>query len=104
VDLIHTHKMLYGNPVMTIFRYLIEMTRVVKDDGYIVFDLVTEECLAPEILERWINSGVKHACGMIPKQYALDFYKARGFHYRGGFIVPMEPGVTEYFVFSMVPG
>ena len=99
VDLVHTHKMLYGNPVITIFRYLNEMVRVVKDDGYIVFDLVTEECLTEEILERWITSGVTHACGMTPKQYALDFFKTRGFQYLGGFIVPMAPGVTEYFIF-----
>jgi ubiquinone/menaquinone biosynthesis C-methylase UbiE len=99
VDLIHTHKMLYGNPVITIFRYLNEMVRVVKDDGYIVFDLVTEECLTEDILKRWIESRVTHACGMTPKQYALDFFKTRGFQYMGGFIVPMAPGVTEYFVF-----
>ena len=99
VDLVHTHKVLYGNPVITIFRYLMEMARVVKDDGYIVFDLVTEECLTEEILDRWIQSGATHACGMTPKQYALDFFKTRGFEYVGGFIVPMAPGVTEYFIF-----
>jgi hypothetical protein len=100
VDLVHAHKILYGNPVITINRYLLEMTRVVKDGGYAVFDLLTEECLRDEILEKWIISGVDHACSMTPKQYAIDFLSRRGFIYVGGFIVPMEPGVTEYFVFK----
>ena len=100
VDLVHAHKILYGNPVITIGRYLIEMARVVRNGGYAVFDLVTEECLTDEILDKWIRSGVDHACSMTPKQYAIDFFSRRGFVYVGGFIVPMEPGVTEYFVFK----
>lgn len=100
LDLVHTHKVLYGNPIITIGRYLLEMARVVKDGGYVVFDLVTEDCLTDELLEKWISSGVDHAHSMTSKQYAIDFFTRRGFQYLGGFIVPMEPGVTEYFVFK----
>jgi hypothetical protein len=56
--------------------------------------------LGDAILEKWISSGVDHAHSMTSKQYAIDFFAKRGFHYRGGFIVPMEPGMTEYFVFK----
>lgn len=100
MDLVHTHKMLYGNPILTIFRYFKEMIRVVKDDGVLVFDLLTAECMSNEILEKWVASGVTHACSMTPKQVALDYFPAHGFQYRGGFIVPMAPGLTEYFVFK----
>lgn len=100
LDLVHTHKVLYGNPIITIGRYLLEMARVVKDGGYAVFDLVTEDCLADELLDKWISSGVDHAHSMTSKQFAIDFFTRRGFQYLGGFIVPMEPGVTEYFVFK----
>ena len=100
LDLVHTHKVLYGNPIITIGRYLLEMARVVKDGGYAVFDLVTEDCLTDEIMQKWISSGVDHACSMTSKQYTVDFFERRGFRYVGGFIVPMEPGVTEYFVFK----
>jgi SAM-dependent methyltransferase len=100
LDLVHTHKVLYGNPIITIGRYLFEMARVVKDGGHVVFDLVTEDCLTDDLLEKWISSGVDHACSMTSKQYAIDFFARRGFRYIGGFIVPMEPGVTEYFVFK----
>jgi SAM-dependent methyltransferase len=100
LDLVHKHKVLYGNPIITIGRYLLEMARVVKDGGYAVFDLVTEDCLTDELLDKWIASGVDHACSMTSKPYVIDFFARRGFQYLGGFIVPMEPGVTEYFVFK----
>lgn len=100
LDLVHTHKVLYGNPIITICRYFEEMARVVKDGGYIVFDLITEDCLTDELLERWIKSGVDHAHSMTSKQFTIDFFTRRGFCYLGGFIVPLAPGVTEYFVFK----
>jgi hypothetical protein len=100
MDLIHTHKMLYGNSILIIFRYFMEMIRVVKDDGVIVFDLLTAECMNNELLEKWVASGVTHACSMTPKQVALDYFTGHGFCYVGGFIVPMAPGLTEYFVFK----
>jgi hypothetical protein len=100
IDLVHTHKVLYGNPIITIFRYLIEIARVAKNNGYVVFDLVTEECMDDEIMNNWITSGVDHAHSMTPKQYAIDFFSRRGFRYLGGYICPMAPGVTEYFVFK----
>ena len=100
LDLIHSHKVLYGNPIIVICRLLIEMARVVKDHGYVVFDLLTEQCLADEMLGKWIESGVDHAHSMTTKQYAIDFFSSRGFCYRGGFIVPLKPGITEYFVFQ----
>lgn len=100
MDLVHTHKMLYGNPIFTICGYLMEMVRVVKEGGYVVFDLVTEQCLTDELVAKWISSGVDHAHSMTSKQYAIDFFARRGFQYMGGFIVPMSPGLTEYFVFK----
>jgi hypothetical protein len=92
--------MLYGNPIFTICGYLLEMARVVKDGGFLVFDLVTEDCLTDGLVDKWIASKVDHAHSMTSKQYAIDFFTRRGFRYLGGFIVPMEPGVTEYFVFK----
>lgn len=100
IDLLHTHKVLYGNSILTIFRYLMEMARVVKDDGVIVFDLMTAECVNNEIMSKWVESGVDHAHSMTPRQVALDYYESQGFHCQGTFIVPMAPGLTEYFVFK----
>ena len=100
IDLIHTHKVLYGNSILTIFRYMMEMARVVKDDGVIVFDLLTAECMNNELMAKWVESGVDHAHSMTPRSVALDYYSSLGFRCLGTFIVPMAPGVTEYFVFK----
>lgn len=100
IDLIHTHKMLYGNSILTIFRYLMEMARVVKDGGVVIFDLVTAECMNNDLMAKWVESGVDHAHSMTPRQVALEYFASQGFNYVGGFIVPMAPGVTEYFVFK----
>lgn len=100
IDLLHTHKVLYGNSILTIFRYFMEMARVVKTDGFLVFDLMTAECMNNEILQKWVESGVDHAHSMTPRQVALDYYESQGFRCVGNFIVPMAPGLTEYFVFK----
>jgi hypothetical protein len=100
IDLIHTHKVLYGNSILTIFRYMMEMARVVKDDGVVVFDLLTAECMNNELMAKWVESGVDHAHSMTPRQVALDYFSSQGFHYLGGFIVPLLPGLTEYFIFK----
>jgi hypothetical protein len=92
--------MLYGNPITTIFRYWMEMVRTVCDDGVIVFDLLTAECMSNEMIERWVSSGVTHAHSMTPKEVALNYFAEQGFRYIDGFIVPMAPGLTEYFVFK----
>lgn len=99
IDLIHTHKVLYGNDILTIFRYMMEMARVVRDGGVVVFDLVTAECINNEIMAEWVKSGVDHAHSMTPRSVALDYFSAQGFCHCGNFIVPMAPGVTEYFIF-----
>jgi len=100
LDLIHTHKMLYGNSILTIFRYMMEMARVVKPGGAVVFDLVTAECLNNELMAKWVESGVDHAHSMTPRSVALDYFASQGFRHCGNFIVPMAPGLTEYFVFK----
>jgi hypothetical protein len=100
IDLVHTHKVLYGNSILTIFRYFMEMARVTKDGGFLVFDLLTAECMNNEILNKWVESGVDHAHSMTPRSVALDYFSGQGFRHCGSFIVPMAPGVTEYFVFK----
>jgi hypothetical protein len=99
IDLVHTHKVLYGNSILTIFRYMMEMARVVREGGAVVFDLVTAECINNELMAKWIESGADHAHSMTPRQTAIDYFASQGFQCLGSFIVPLAPGLTEYFVF-----
>lgn len=100
IDLVHTHKMLYGNSIITICQYFQEMIRVVRKGGSIVFDIMTEDCLSGDLLNRWIESGATHACSMTARNFALEFFTSRGLTFVGAFTIPLMPGVTEYFVFK----
>ncbi|MEJ7929790.1 hypothetical protein WG922_07385 [Ramlibacter sp. AN1015] len=100
IDLVHSHKVLYGNSILTIFRYLIEMARVAGERSVVVFDLLTAECVTNEIMMKWVESGADHAHSMTPREVPLGFFSSQGFRCAGTFIVPMSPGVTEYFVFK----
>jgi SAM-dependent methyltransferase len=100
VDLVHTHKMLYGTSILTVCRYFGEMSRVVRQGGWLVFDLLTEMCLTDELIEKWLASGVRHAHTMTAKGFAISYFEKRGFTYKGGFDVPLSPGIIEYLVFQ----
>lgn len=100
IDLVHTHKMLYGNSIITICQYFQEMIRVVRAGGTIVFDIMTEDCLSGDLLNSWIESGATHACSMTARNFTLEFFTSRGLSFVGGFSIPLMPGVTEYFVFK----
>lgn len=99
VDLVHTHKMIPGLPVFTVLRYFEEMARVVQDQGKLVFDLLTEDCLNDETIHNWFDS-LEWPQSMITKRFAIVFFESRGFVFDGSFIISMLPGVTEYLVFT----
>jgi SAM-dependent methyltransferase len=102
IDVVHTHKVLAGQPTLVILRYLDEMVRVVRPGGKLVFDLVTEGCMSPEVIDAWLEQpgAYQHYPCMVPAAFAVDFVRRRGCSLDGTFRVPMKPGVTEYFVFT----
>jgi hypothetical protein len=102
IDLVQAHKVLPGQPSLTICRYFGEMARVVRDGGKVVFDIVTESCLDDATLEKWFisESGYQHYPCLMAKQYAIDFFCKRGFSFDGSFFIPMKPGTTECLVFT----
>jgi Methyltransferase domain len=99
VDLVHAHKVIPGLPIFTVCRYFDEMTRVVRGRGSVVFDVLTEQCLDDNLLEKWW-AGSEWPQSMVTKQFAIDFFDRRGFSFTGTFVIPMTPGITEYLVFS----
>jgi SAM-dependent methyltransferase len=102
IDLVQAHKVMPGQPSLVMCRYFEEMARVVRTGGKIVFDIVTEECLDDTTLKVWLaaGAGYQHYPCLIPKQFAIDFFQRRGCSCDGSFLVPMEPGKTECFVFT----
>jgi hypothetical protein len=106
VDLIQAYKLLSATTLLTTARYWVEMARVTRVGGYVVFDLVTEECLKPETVERWALSDLETGSytATIPRRVALDFFARKGFQLAGSFFVPMGVGTTETFVFNRTDG
>lgn len=102
IDFVQAHKVLPGQPSLTICRYYNEMARIVRDGGKVVFDIVTEDCLDEATLAKWLasGSGYQHYPCLMPRQYTIDFFHRQGFSFDGSFFVPMEPGVTECLVFT----
>jgi SAM-dependent methyltransferase len=102
IDLMHAHKVFGTLPFLVTMRYFLEMARVVRTGGRLVFDIMTEECMDDPMLEKWIGSGMVYSTypAVMPEAYTLDFFRKRGFELDGEFFIPNLPGKTKYFVFS----
>lgn len=102
IDLFQAHKVFVCTAFLTTLSYFDEITRVIRDGGKAVFDIVSEDCLDSEVIQRWFSSGPKsgyYPC-VLPKNFVKDFFQTRNFSFDSSFIVPMEPGVTEVMIFT----
>jgi Methyltransferase domain len=101
VDLVQAHKVFSATPFLTTARYWIEMCRVLRAGGFAIFDIVTETCMDPASVTRWVASqGIDSTYpAMMPRATTVDFFTSRGLSLVGSFVVPMGSGTTETFVF-----
>jgi hypothetical protein len=107
VELAQAHKVFCTIPFIETSRYWPEMMRVTKPNGYVVFDLVTEECLDAELMDLWAASGIVDGSSypaVMPRRVAVDYFKNRSFALVGAGFAPMGPGRTEIFVFQKQGG
>lgn len=102
VDLVHAHKVLPGQSFLTTCKYLCEMARVVRPGGKVVFDIVTERCMDPATLDRWLGSGCgyQHYPNVMPESYVIDLLHRCGLSCDGTFFQSMKPGRTQYMVLT----
>ncbi len=102
VDLIHGHKIFPGLPFLTTASYFGEMARVVRDDGWVVFDIMTEACFSPEYLAAWFGEDPWEwawSPHLVARDYAVGMFAQRGVRLVGSFRVSLFPAVTECMVF-----
>jgi hypothetical protein len=101
VDLVQAHKVFVVTTFLTTCGYWLEMIRVTRPGAFIVFDIVTENCMDPPMLDRWLATMDDHGGypAIMPRAFAADFFVKRGIKFIGSFFVPMKPGKTETFVF-----
>jgi hypothetical protein len=102
IDLVHSHKVMPGQPSLIMCGYFEEMVRITKGGGKIVFDIITEACFDDAMIEDWLadGGGYQHYPCLMPKQFTIDFFDKRNCIFIGSFIVPMKPGKTECMVFA----
>lgn len=105
IDLAHAHKVMCVLPFLTICRYLVELMRVTRSGGLVVFDVPTEDCMPVETLRTWVDSDVNAGPypSFLARRLVLETFDAGGFELVGSFRVPMMPGETEYFAFRRTP-
>ena len=97
VDLVHAHKVFVYIPFATTAGYLQEMARVVRPEGTVAFDIVTEDCLDEQTVNSWVTHGSIFL--PTPRNWAIDFLARRGLSLQGNFFAAMSGTRTELLVF-----
>ncbi|GEM_PF-2905518 len=106
VDLAQAHKVFSSIDLLPTLCYWREMLRVVRPGGFIVFDVMTEACMAPDTIDRWIDSGLHTGSypAAMPRQAVIGYFERHEAECVGSFLAPMGPGMTETFVFRKNAG
>lgn len=102
VDLLTAHKVFNTATFLTSVRYFYEAARVVAPGGCIVFDVMTETCLEPDVVRRWaVEGGEGHGSypSPMPRQVCVDLFETLGCSLVGSFLAPMQVGFTEVLAF-----
>jgi Methyltransferase domain len=100
-DVVQAFKVFTTIPFSKTSQYWLEMIRVTRQGGWVVFDAVTEPCLDTKSVELWANAGIDNGShpALLPRSVALNYFKERGFSCLGSFVVPMSPGTCATFAF-----
>lgn len=99
MDLVHAHGVFVYLPFLTTYRYFQEIVRVIDDNGYVVFDIISEECLDADTVKAWIESEHNYPC-FLSKQHVIEFFTSKGFSFLGDFLNRYGPGKSQYLIFK----
>ncbi|MFJ7158836.1 methyltransferase domain-containing protein [Streptomyces sp. NPDC101118] len=102
VDLVQAHKVFNTVTFLSASRYFLEMARVVRPGGRIVFDVMTETCLDPATMRAWATKGgAGHDSypAAMPRQVCVDLFATLGCALEAGFPAPLGFASTEVLVF-----
>ncbi|MBN4066144.1 class I SAM-dependent methyltransferase [Candidatus Amoebophilus asiaticus] len=68
--------------------YLNEFFRVIKDDGLLVFDIFSEECLRTDDMKNWLDK-IPDFVKILPADFMKDLCKNNGLIFQGSFFSPL---------------
>lgn len=101
IDLVQAHKVFPCLLFLNVCSYFTEIVRVTKPGSWVVFDVMTENCVDDINLPLWLKTGVNKRTypQMIPNKFVQSFFLGHRFELVETFTVPMKPGKTNCMVF-----
>jgi SAM-dependent methyltransferase len=99
IDLLQAHGVFVYLPFLISYRYFLEIFRVMKKDGLVIFDIICEECLDESSVDKWLISEHNYPC-FLSKNYVIDIFKKHDFSLKGTFLTRYGPGSSLYLVFK----
>jgi len=98
IDLVHAHAVFVYIPILTVYDYLEEISRVLKPGGKVVFNIFTERTFTYDYARKWKNSEHRFPV-IIPERMILEFTEKLNFSLVGQFDEIYGPGcIAEYFI------
>ncbi len=101
IDFLHAHGVFVYLPFLLSWRYFKEMWRVTKDDGWIAFDIYSEDCMTAELVEKWLESDHTYPC-FLSKDYVKAMFSSHGFRLIDTFRNSHGAGESEYLIFKRI--
>jgi SAM-dependent methyltransferase len=98
VDLLHAHGVFVYLTFLISYRYFMEIWRVVKDGGYVVFDIISENCLDHPTVCKWLASEHNYPC-FLSREYVVSLFEQHDFSLVDTFMNCYGEGKSEYLAF-----
>jgi SAM-dependent methyltransferase len=97
-DIVHAHGVFVYLPFLISYRYWKEIWRITKYDGIVAFDIISEDCLDEETVDKWLNSKYNYPC-FLSKTFVASLFGNHGFSLLNTFRNRYGEGHSEYLVF-----
>lgn len=99
IDLLHAHGVFVYLPLMVSLQYFLEICRVVKEGGYAVFDVISEDCLDNESVNKWLKSQHIYPC-FLSTDLVDRVFLSYNFIRVGSFFSNYGAGPSKYLIYK----
>jgi hypothetical protein len=100
INLVLSHGVFVYLPFLVTYRYFQEIVRVTNNSGYVVFDILSENCFDEETVQFWLESNQIFPC-FLSENYVIDYFTKNDFIFIGQFFnSKFNVGKSQYFIFK----